>query len=108
MFNPNDYFIYIVVENNDPIGFIEFSIRKDAPRSHDQEIPYIEGWCIRSKYRGKEYGRNLMEFVEGWAIQKGYRKLASDTTTHYPGSLKANKTVGFTKIKTTHHFIKEI
>lgn len=108
LMNSDDEFLYVGFEGDSPIGFIELTIRESAPGSENARVPYLEGWCVSSKHRGKGYGRRLVAFAERWAKEQGFRVLASDTTSRYTGSLEAHQAIGFEEVKTVHHFIKEL
>ncbi len=99
---------FIGYQGAEPVGFIELRIRDRAPGSEDQKVPYLEAWYVREPYRENGYGRRFVEFFEDWARQRGFSRLASDTTSEFPGSLQAHRAIGFKEVKTVHHFIKNI
>ena len=102
LMSSNDEFLYVGFEGDSPVGFIELKIRDSAPGSDNARVPYLEGWCVSPSYRNRGYGRRLVAFAERWAKEQGYRVLASDTTTRYPGSIEAHKAIGFKEVKTVH------
>ncbi|MBW7876307.1 MAG: GNAT family N-acetyltransferase [Candidatus Cloacimonetes bacterium] len=100
--------VFLGFLNNEPLGLLELSVRNDAPGSDGLPIAFVEGWYIVPKFRGMGYGKELMKFALTWAKDQGFRRLASDTTSNFPGSYEAHLALGFSEVKRVHHLCIDI
>jgi aminoglycoside 6'-N-acetyltransferase I len=90
-------------------GFAEVSLRKDhVEGTHSVPVPYLEGWFVRANYRGCGIGRGLLDFVERWAAARGFEELASDAEIENSRSIRLHRTLGFTEVGRTVHFVKQL
>jgi aminoglycoside 6'-N-acetyltransferase I len=95
---------YLAFVDSQPLGLLELSVRDQAPGSDGKPIAFVEGWYIAPEFRKQGYGGLLMRFALDWAKNLGFDKLASDTTSNFPGSYEAHIALGFREIKRVHHF----
>jgi aminoglycoside 6'-N-acetyltransferase I len=90
-------------------GFAEVSIRRDhVDGTSASPVPYLEGWYVEEKFRGKGVGRALVGFVEDWARARGFVELASDAEIWNEESIRLHGLLGFREVGRTVHFIKGI
>ena len=90
-------------------GFAEVSIRRDhVDGTSVSPVPYLEGWYVEERYRGKGVGRALIGFVELWARQRGFVELASDAEIWNEESIRLHGRLGFREVGRTVHFVKGI
>jgi len=90
------------------VGFIEVSIRHEAPGCETGQIGYLEGWYVDAADRKQGIGRALVLAAEDWARRQGSSEMASDTTSHYPESPAAHRALGYREVKQVIHFRKEL
>ena len=98
----------IETEQAEVAGFIELNIRNFAEGSRSPRVPYVEAWFIRPKFRGKGYGKALMERAESWAIEKGFKELASDTELSNEKSIALHKHFGYVETERVVCFLKRL
>ena len=99
---------FLVDEYGAPVGFIELNIRNYAEGSNLAKVPYVEGWFVEEKFRGKGLGKQLMTQAEIWAKSLGYDELASDTEIENVTSINAHKKIGFEEIDRIVCFLKTL
>ena len=85
--------IYIVEENNEKIGWLRFSLFWD-------NIPFMNMIYFVNEYRGKGYGRKLIEYWEKEMNQKGHKNVLTSTLSneeaqHFYRKLGYNEIGGF-------------
>jgi aminoglycoside 6'-N-acetyltransferase I len=89
------------------VGMAEVSIRRDhVEGTSAAPVPYLEGWFVVEKYRGKGIGRALLKFVEDWARERGYVELASDAEIWNEESIRLHGMLGFREVGRSVHFVK--
>ena len=96
---------FLVFNNADVIiGFAEAAIYRgpSAPYAH------LEGWYVLPQWRGRGFGRELLDCVEQWCLHHTIYKLTSDTTTDYPLSPAAHKHLGFKTVCEFTIFMKDL
>ena len=90
-------------------GFAEVSIRRDhVDGTSASPVPYLEGWYVEEKFRGKGVGRALVAFVEDWARARGFVELASDAELWNEESIRLHGMLGFREVGQTVHFVKRL
>lgn len=87
-------------------GFVEVSIRSNAPGCKTDRIGYLEAWYVDPDWRGQGVGRRLVEAAEAWARDQGCIEMASDTTPLYPLSPPAHAALGYQE--TERYFRKDL
>ena len=86
------------------VGFVEAGIYMgpNGPYVH------VEGWYVMPEFRGRGYGRALIQRVENWCLHRAICLLTSDTDPAYPLSSDAHARAGFRKLHDLTIFIKEL
>ncbi|MCG8488169.1 MAG: GNAT family N-acetyltransferase [Chromatiales bacterium] len=98
----------VEVANRELAGFIELNIRNFAEGSRSSRVPYIEAWFVKPEYRGRGYGKALIQQAESWAVQEGFKEIASDTETHNHTSIALHKKLGFIETERVVCFLKPL
>ena len=93
---------------NEPIAFIEVSLRSCAEGSANSPVPFIEGWFVESGYRRRGVGRALVEAAEQWAGARGFREITSDTQLENIASIAAHLRLGYQEVERNVCFLKRI
>lgn len=99
---------FLIEDKGNPVGFIELNIRNYAEGSDFAKVPYVEGWFIYEDYRGRGFGKLLMNQAETWAKLNGYSELASDAEIDNEISISAHKKLGFKETDRIVCFLKEL
>lgn len=99
---------YVVEVSSEIVGFLELNIRNFSEGSCSPEIPYVEAWYIKPRFRGNGYGKLLMRKAEQWAISEGYSELASDTEIENERSIIMHKHLGFVETERIVCFLKKL
>jgi aminoglycoside 6'-N-acetyltransferase I len=103
----NENPVFLAFCNDEPAGFLEGAIHRDAPGCITSKIAYIEGWFTYPNYRRLGIGRTLVEAFINWSKSLNIKELASDTTNDYPISPKAHIALGFKEVK-PFYYMKSI
>ena len=90
------------------IGFIELQIRSCAEGSDSLWVPYVEGWYVDERYRGRGAGALLIVQAEQWARMLGYMELASDAQTGNRAGIDAHLALGFEEVGRSVCFLKKL
>ncbi|MBV2122437.1 MAG: GNAT family N-acetyltransferase [Candidatus Thiodiazotropha sp. (ex Ctena orbiculata)] len=98
----------VEIADRELAGFIELNIRNFAEGSRSSRVPYIEGWFVKSAYRGKGYGKALMQRAESWATKQGFKEIASDTESRNQTSIALHKKLGFIETERIVCFLKPL
>ncbi|PKR77070.1 hypothetical protein CEY16_10000 [Halalkalibacillus sediminis] len=85
-----------LLKDDEPIGFIEVSLRDSIDWYDASPIAYIEGWFVEQSERKKSFGAKLVKHAEEWAQEQGCDYLASDLEKDNRISLLAHQRLGFT------------
>jgi len=93
---------------NEPLGFIELSIRNFADGCDSSPIPHIEGWYVEPSAQRAGIGRDLMRAAEAWARERGFTELASDTEVENLTSQDAHVACGFEETERLVKFRKPL
>jgi len=106
---PSDGVVVVADADGQLIGFAEVSVRRDhVEGTRSAPVPYLEGWYVRAAHRGQGIGRRLLDFVEHWAISRGYGELASDAEIQNHQSIRLHRSLGFTEVGRSVHFVKKL
>ena len=81
--------------NNEPIGFIELSLRNLVDGCLSSPVGYIEGIYLQPKYRNAGMGRQLVNWAETWFKKKGCVEMATDAELDNLDSQKFHEGIGF-------------
>jgi aminoglycoside 6'-N-acetyltransferase I len=93
---------------DEPIGFIEVSLRTCAEGAASSPVPFIEGWFVESTHRHQGVGRALVAMAERWAAARGFREIGSDTQSENIGSIAAHIRLGYREVERNVCFLKQI
>jgi hypothetical protein len=93
-----------------PNRALSASSRQRYTRGLMARMPMSRGGTSRpsSEFRGRGYGRALIQRVESWCLHRAICLLTSDTDTAYPLSPDAHARAGFRKLHDLTIFIKEL
>ena len=95
-------------ENNQPVGFIEVSLRSFAEGCETSPVGYIEAWFVGELVRLQKLGRELVQIAEQWARGKGCSEMASDTWLENEASIAAHLRMGYHEADRLVHFVKRL
>lgn len=102
-------FIFLFERNNEIIGFINTSIRKDyVPGCTDNGVVYIEGIYVCKAYRRNQVAIQLVDHVVDYFKNKGFSEIGSDTEIENEISQFWHKAIGFKEVERSVHYIKKI
>lgn len=90
------------------VGFIEINLRSLVDASDADNIPYVEGWFVDKEFRGKGFGKLLMEAAEKWSLDNGFCELVSDAELDNVNGIAAHKALGFKEVERTILFVKKL
>jgi len=82
-------------EADNPIGFIELTIRSSAEDCMTSPVLYIEGWYVDPTHQGTGVGKALMNAAFDWGRQHNCKEAASDTRPSNITSTKIHQALGF-------------
>jgi len=102
--SPDEMCLLLVDPEAGAVGFVEAATHTGpkGPYGH------VEGWYVTPEFRGRGYGRALIQQVESWCLHRAICLLTSDTDTAYPLSPDAHARAGFRKLHELTIFIKEL
>lgn len=106
--NPATHCLLAVDSNDQPIGFVELSIRSYAEGCDTDRVGYLEGWYVVPAWRQQGIGRALVIASETWARQCGCTEFASDTPLSNRRSRQAHLALGFTEVERVVCFRKRL
>jgi aminoglycoside 6'-N-acetyltransferase I len=95
-------------ENEQPVGFIEVSLRSFAEGCETSPVGYIEAWFVGELVRGQNLGRELVQTAERWARERGCSEMASDTWLENEESIAAHLRLGYHEADRLVHFVKRL
>ncbi len=89
-------------------GMIELSLRPYAEGCDSSPVPYIEGWYVIERHRGRGIGAMLVAAAETWARALGHTEIASDVLLDNGASAAAHKALGFVEVERVILFRKPL
>lgn len=89
-------------------GFLEASIRSHVEDCETDNVGYLEGWFVESRFRRSGVGRGLVRYAEDWARQKGCLEMASDAEIDNLISQQAHDQLGYAETSRLIHFKKTL
>lgn len=97
---PHEQVIIFVAEvDGQVIGFLELDHRKYAPGCQSSPVPFIEGWYVDPRLRGRGVGRALVEAAEARARDAGHREIASDVEIDNADGIAAHLALGYGEVE---------
>ena len=94
--------------NHEPMALLELSFRNIVDGCLSSPVGYIEGIFIDKKYRGKNYGKRLIEFAEEFFRSRGCSEMASDAEIKNTASHKFHISCGFEETYRVVQFKKKL
>jgi aminoglycoside 6'-N-acetyltransferase I len=95
-------------DRQQPIGFVEVSLRSVAESATISPVPFIEGWFVEADYRRQGVGRALVRAAEDWAEARGFSEIASDAQLENTGSIAAHLQLGYREVERNVCFLKQL
>ncbi len=90
--------------SNNPIGFIELTIRSSAEECMTSPVLYIEGWYVDPNHQGQGIGKALMNAAFQWGRENNCQEAASDARPDNTQSISAHHALGFEDAGIIHCF----
>jgi len=100
----NSDLIFVLYENNQPIGFIISYINEKRNKQENKNVVYIEEIAILKEYRNKGYGCKAIEFVLD--KDNGMDIARLHVYRHNEIAYRMYKKLGFNEIKSIGYWIK--
>jgi len=100
--------VLIAFDDENPIGFIELSIRPYAEGCETDRVAFVEGWYVDPNSRGTGVGAALIRAAEEWARSQDCTELASDTEADNVSSAAAHRALGFEETAIVRCFRKSL
>jgi aminoglycoside 6'-N-acetyltransferase I len=91
-----------------PLGFVELSIRPQAPGCTSDRVAFVEGWYVDPGHRRRRVGAALMRAAEEWGRANQCPELGSDTQLWNEPSIDAHKALGFEEVERLVAFRKSL
>jgi len=104
----NSDLIFVLYENNQPIGFIISYINEKRNKQENKNVIYIEEIAILNEFRNKGYGRKVIEFVLDKGMNKGMDIARLHVYRHNEKAYRLYKKLGFNEIKSIGYWIKDL
>ncbi|MEE0859066.1 MAG: aminoglycoside 6'-N-acetyltransferase [Acutalibacteraceae bacterium] len=105
----NDSVVFIMSQNNKPIGFAQCQLRHDyVEGTKGNPVGYLEGVFINQAYRNNGYAKELLRQCESWALEKGCKEFASDCELDNNTSFLFHLKNGFTEANRIICFTKKL
>ena len=96
IFNSSEWYCRFIKDSNDRVlGFFELSYRNMVDGCLSSPVAYIEGLYLRSEFRGKGLGKQVIEAVLSWCRERGFSELATDTELRNTKAQDFFQSVGF-------------
>ncbi|NCU03203.1 MAG: GNAT family N-acetyltransferase [Chitinophagaceae bacterium] len=92
-FNKLDHIHHVIVayENNQPIGCGAF-------KEYELGVAEIKRMYVKSFYRGKGIGGQILTALEEWAKEEGYRNCILETGLNQPEAIRVYEREGYKQI----------
>ncbi len=90
--------------SDNPIGFIELTIRSSAEECMTSPVLYIEGWYVDPAHQSTGVGRALMNAAFDWGRENNCQEAASDARPDNTQSISAHHALGFEDAGIIHCF----
>jgi len=101
--------LVIYDEQQQPLGFIEGSIRSDYVNGTETSpVGFVEGVYVVPEWRRRGIARQLFEAIADWARARGCRELASDALIDNDISQRAHRSLGFRETERVVYFTRRL
>lgn len=91
-----------------PLGFVELSIRAQAPGCASNRVAFVEGWYVEPDHRRRGIGAALIRAAEEWGRVNKCPELGSDTQLWNESSIAAHHALGFQEVERLVAFRKSL
>ena len=105
---PTRWAVFVALLEDQPLGFLEVSLRDVAEGAISSPVAYIEGWFIVPEYRRQGIGKALAKAAENWAVSRGCNEIASDAQIDNAVSIAAYKQLGYREMERLVCFLKQL
>lgn len=104
----NSDLIFVLYENNKPIGFVISYINEKRNKQENKKVVYIEEIAILKEFRNKGYGRKTIEFVLDKGKKRGMDIARLHVYRHNETAYSLYKKLGFNEIKSIGYWYLSI
>lgn len=102
----NSNLIFVLYENNQPIGVMISYINEKRNKQENKNVVYIEEIAILKKFRNKGYGRKAIEFVLDKGKERGMDIARLHVYRHNKTAYRLYKKLGFNEIKSIGYWVE--
>ncbi|MCM1989402.1 GNAT family N-acetyltransferase [Oceanirhabdus seepicola] len=102
----NSDLIFVLYENNQPIGFIISYINEKRNKQQNMNVIYIEEIAILKEFRNKGYGFRVIESVLNKGKNSGMDIARLHVYRHNEKAYRLYEKIGFNEIKSIGHWNK--
>jgi aminoglycoside 6'-N-acetyltransferase I len=100
LIDPAKYGVALALQDAQPVGFIELSVRTDHVNGCDTSpVAFIEGLWTAPDARGHGVAHALVDYALEWARTRKLTELASDAPLEAVHSQQAHKALGFEEME---------
>ncbi|MDA0812390.1 MAG: GNAT family N-acetyltransferase [Verrucomicrobia bacterium] len=99
---------WIAFDHDEPVGFLEASMRNLVDGCLSSPVGYIEGITVLEPWRGRSYARDLIQAAEAWMLENGCSEVATDAELNNPEAITFHKRMGFSETYRIVQFRKEL
>lgn len=99
---------FLAIVDDEPVGFIELSLRKYAEGCQTSPVAFVEGWYVSDEYQRQGIGSKLLHAGEAWGRKMGCTELGSDTEVSRTLSRLVHKKLGFEEVEEIVAFRKSL
>lgn len=109
MIGDEQSFVFLVIIDNDPVGFAHISMRSDYVEGAEKlPVAYLEGIYVVPKQQKKGIGQYMLTLAEDWATAQGCSQLASDVEIDNLNSQSFHQKTGFQEVNRVVCYIKDL
>lgn len=106
LINYKDYCLYIAEENNEVLGFILFTIKKNPEGFKVRRYGFLEETAVDKKHRGRGIAKELHNFALHYFKKRGIRYVSCSVEVDNKVALKVWQKLGFRHA--SNDLVKEI
>jgi len=106
---PDTTTVLVIIDDAGNVhGFAELRIRERVDGSTSPRVGYLEGWYVAPEFRGRGWGKKLIEEACTWVRSKGLTELASDAEAQNDQGIAAHARAGFSETFRVVQFIRRV